>query len=261
MDIDEIFYKVGEAAETSVAKIKDSFKKIFREIVKPAPSENPPKFRLLRKLIKKPLTVHELLSLTLQLSFISYLIISLFAVLFGNEIYLGVLFVGYFICMRYLIFKNREFFIEVEPYRFFYYGLTVIAFLSFLGYLVIRRFAKNVYYFYGYLIAIFGVVLVFRYLYKSKFTRDWTYGVVEEIKGELVKVDVHDDIRANVKPGKYWVESAEEVEVGDIVKVLVEERIFRGSIPKRVLEVHKVKPSSSNTTTEPKAESESSNNK
>ena len=74
-------------------------------------------------------------------------------------------------------------------------------------------------------------------------------------------VSVHDDIRANVKPGKYWVDNTEDVEVGDVVKILIEERIFRSSIPKRVLEVHKPKPSSSETSTEPKAESEKSTSK
>jgi len=258
MSLDEIFYKVGEIAEASTGKSIQWIK----EIVNPTPSQNPPSFKILKKLIKRELTVHELLSLNLQLSFIFYLLLALLlVVLFGNELYLTLTFVVYFLYLRYTILKNQEFFIEVEPYRFFYYGLTTIGFLSFLGYLLVRRFARNIYYFYAYLVFIFIVVLAFRHIYKSKFTRDWTYGVVEEVKGELVKIDVHDDIRANVKPGKYWVESAEEVEVGDIVKVLVEERIFRSSIPKRVLEVHKVKPSSSETSTEPKAESESNNSK
>jgi len=231
-------------------------------VAKPTPSKTSPKFKLLRKLIKRELTVHELLSLNLQLSFISYLVLSLLVVvLFGNEFYLGSLFVVYFLYLRYILLKNRDFFVEVEPYKFFYYGLTAIGFLSFLGYLLIRRFAKNVYYFYTYLIAIFVIVLAFRHIYKSKFTRDWTYGIVEDIKGELVLVSVHDDIRANVKPGKYWVDNTEDVEVGDVVKILIEERIFRSSIPKRVLEVHKPKPSSSETSTEPKAESEKSTSK
>jgi len=262
MNLDEILYKMGEVAETFTKKSVNFLEEGLKEIAKPTPSKVPPKFKLLRKLIKRKLTVHEFLSLNLQLSFISYLLLALlFVVLFGNEVYLIIISIVYFIYLRYTLIKNREFFIEVEPYRFFYYGLTGIGFLSFLGYLLIRRVAKNVYYFYAYIITIFVIVLSFRYLYRSKFTRDWTYGVVEEVKGELVRVGVHDDIRANVKPGKYWVESAEEVEVGDIVKVLVEERVFRSSVPKRVLEVHKVKPSSSETSTEPKAESESSNNK
>ena len=255
MNFDEILYNVGKAAEKSAKWID----RCLRDIAKPEPSKNPPRFKILRRLIKRELTVHELLSLNLQLSFIFYLLLALLLmILFGNELYLTLTFVVYFLYLRYTILKNREFFIEVEPYRFFYYGLTTIGFLSFLGYLLVRRFARNIYYFYAYLVFIFIVVLAFRHIYKSKFTRDWTYGVVEEVKGELVKIDVHDDIRANVKPGKYWVESAEEVEVGDIVKVLVEERILRGSIPKRVLEVHKVKPSSSETSAEPKAESERS---
>ncbi|WP_175060144.1 DUF2101 family protein [Thermococcus sp. 2319x1] len=257
MTLDEIFYRVGELAEKSAKWIV----RCIKEIANPTTSKTPPKFKLLRKLIKRELTVHELLSLSIQLSFVAYLILSLLLVLFGNELYLTLFFALYFAYLRYTILKNQEFFIEVEPYRFFYYGLTAIGFLSFIGYLVVRRLAENVYYFYAYLMIIFIAVLGFRYLYKSRFTRDWTYGVVEEVKGELVKIGVHDDIRANVKPGKYWVESSEDVEVGDIVKVLVEERIFRSSIPKRVLEVYRTKPSSSETSTEPKAESESSSSK
>jgi len=258
MDLDGILYKIGEIAEAFTGKSIQWIK----DIVNPTPFQKPPRFKILKKLIKRELTVHELLSLNLQLSFIFYLLLALLLiVLFGNELYLTIISVVYFIYLRYTLLKNRDFFIEVEPYRFFYYGLTAIGFLSFLGYLLIRRFAKNVYYFYTYLIAIFVVVLAFRYIYKSKFTRDWTYGIVEDIKGELVLVSVHDDIRANVKPGKYWVDNTEDVEVGDVVKILIEERIFRSSLPKRVLEVHKAKPSSSETSTEPKAESEKSNSK
>ena len=172
MNFDEILYKIGEVAEKSGDWIKNT----LREVAKPTPSKTSPKFKLLRKLIKRELTVHELLSLNLQLSFISYLMLSLLVVvLFGNEFYLGSLFVVYFLYLRYILLKNRDFFIEVEPYRFFYYGLTAIGFLSFLGYLLIRRFAKNVYYFYAYLITIFVIVLLFRYIYKLKFTRDWMY--------------------------------------------------------------------------------------
>ncbi|RLF80498.1 DUF2101 domain-containing protein, partial [Thermococci archaeon] len=141
MDLDGIMYKIGEIAEAFTGKLIQWIK----EIVNPSPSQKPPRFKFLKKLIKRELTVHELLSLNLQLSFIFYLLLALLlVVLFGNELYLTIISVAYFIYLRYILIKNRDFFVEVEPYRFFYYGLTAIGFLSFLGYLLIRRFAKNV---------------------------------------------------------------------------------------------------------------------
>ncbi|AGT34250.1 hypothetical protein OCC_13825 [Thermococcus litoralis DSM 5473] len=70
MSLDEILYKLGEAAESFAVKSAKWTKRILDEIIKPTPSKTPPKFKLLRKLIKRELTAHELLSLSIQLSFI-----------------------------------------------------------------------------------------------------------------------------------------------------------------------------------------------
>lgn len=110
----------------------------------------------------------------------------------------------------------------------------------------------------GYLVFVFVVVILFRFYFKSKYGRNWTYGVIEEIKENVVKISVHDDIRANVKPGEYWVDKVPDVEIGRIVKVLVEERAFRGAVPTKIIEVYlSDQPSSSKASTEAKEESES----
>ncbi|WP_456326389.1 DUF2101 family protein [Palaeococcus sp. (in: euryarchaeotes)] len=250
MNLEESLYRVGELAES-----------IWKQLLKfifPEPKENPPRFKVLKKIIRRKVSVHEMLSLKLQLSFILYLVIALLLVLFTqNVLYLTLLSTLYFLYIRAIISWNRRFFIEYEPYRAFYYGLTGIAFASYLGYLIMRRTAPSIYYFYGYLVAIFVAVFLFRYIFRAKYRREWTYGVVEEVKGDLVKISTHDDIRANIKPGEYWVDRSEKVEVGSVVKVLVEEHILRGAVPKRIMEVYE----SSKTSTEPKAESDSNSNR
>ncbi|AIF68583.1 hypothetical protein PAP_00700 [Palaeococcus pacificus DY20341] len=250
MNVEEALYKVGELVESAGRALKKS--------LNPQPQENPPTFKFLKKLVRRKVTIHEMLSLKLQLSFIAYLILALLIVVFTqSEVYLLSITVIFALYLRALLIRNQSFFIEYEPYRTFYYGLTSIAFVSFLGYLILRKIAVNIYYLYAYLIAIFALVLAFRHLFRAKYKRDWTYGVVEEVRGELVKVSVHDDIRANIKPGEYWIDKSEEVEVGSVVKVLVEERTLKGAVPKKIMEVYKTKPSSSNSSTEPKEESES----
>ena len=72
MDLDRIMYKIGEIAEAFTRKLIQWIK----DIVNPTPSQKPPRFKFLKKLIKRELTVHEFLSLNLQLSlsFTSYLL-------------------------------------------------------------------------------------------------------------------------------------------------------------------------------------------
>ena len=88
MDLDRIMYKIGEIAEAFTRKLIQWIK----EIVNPTPSQKPPRFKFLKSLIKRELTVHEFLSLNLQLSFIFYLLLALLlVVLFGNELYLTII--------------------------------------------------------------------------------------------------------------------------------------------------------------------------
>ncbi|NJE42869.1 DUF2101 family protein [Thermococcus sp. GR6] len=245
MSLEDFLYSIGESADSAVHRVI--------EFIKPSKANEPPSFKYLRRLIKKPLTVHEFLSLKLQIAFLSYLLTNL-AILFLklNPLWLAVIALIYFLYLRYLLTRNREFFIEPEPYRFFYYFISLISFGAFFGYAFIRRIATSIYYYYGYLVLVFIAVMAFRWYFKTKYGRDWTYGIVEEIRGDIVKVFVHDDISANVKPGRYWVDAVDDLEVGRVVKLIVEDRRLRGAVPTKIIEVYL----SSQTSTEPKEESE-----
>ncbi|ASJ10373.1 hypothetical protein A3L12_03190 [Thermococcus sp. P6] len=248
MDVEEFLYRVGELVESGIDRLRDFFM--------PSPSERPPDFRYLRRLFKKPLTVHEYLSLRLQMAFTGYLILNFILLLIrADPLWLVGLAVVYFPFLRYTLIKNRNFFVEYEPYRFFYYGISAILLGVFLGYALIRGKAPEAYYYYAYLLFVLVVVLVFRWYFKSKYGRDYTYGIVEEIKGDLVRIFVHDDMAANVKPGHYWVDAVGDLEVGRVVKLLVEDRTFRGAVPVRIIEVY-LTDQSSQSSTEPKKETE-----
>ena len=248
MSIGDFLYRMGEAVDSGLGWL--------RGLVLPAPSKNPPSFRYLRRLIRRNLTVHEFLSLTLQLAFVSYLVVNLILLLLRLDV-LWILLIAppYFLYIRYVLLRNRKFFLELDPYRVFYYWISIISFVSFTGYAVVRGITTTVYYYMGYLAAILGVVVVFRYYFKSRYGRDYTYGVVEEVKNGLIRVFVHDDIAANVKPGYYWVDSVPEAEPGRVVKLLIENRTLRGAVPVRILEVY-LTDQSSQTSTEPKEEIE-----
>lgn len=250
MAVDEFLYSLGELVERSG---RDAFE-FIRSLILPRAGESPPRMRIIPRLVRKNVTLHELLSLKLQLIFLTYLLLGLATVFMGSSGLFVAVSVLYLLYLRSLLVQNRNFFIEYEPYRAFYYGLSLIAVLSYGGYLLLRRYASEVYYFYGYLVGVFIAVGLFRHLFRSRYGREWTYGVVEEIKGDLVKISTHDDIRANVRPGAYWVEGTEGVEVGAVVKVLVEERLLKGAVPGRILEVYPLQ--SSQTSTEPKEETE-----
>lgn len=74
-------------------------------------------------------------------------------------------------------------------------------------------------------------------LHRWKYGRDFTHGVVEGVKGRKVLVRVGYDLRSNVKPGLYLVESLVPVRKGERVRVGVERGLFgmRGSTPRFVL--------------------------
>ncbi len=253
MKIEDFFYRVGELAESAVVKLLGAVK----DIILPSPKEIPPDFKLLRKLVKKRITVHEFLSLKLQVIFLLYLILNLVIIILTHEniFWLMLIAIVYFLYLRRLLWRNYYFFIEFEPYRYFYYGIFLITLVAFGGYVLLRTLTHVVYYYYAYLATIFVVVLLFRQFFKEKYGRDWTYGVVEEIKGDVVKVFVHDDIAANVKPGYYWVDRVGDLEEGRIVKLLLEEKMLKGAVPKRIIEVF-LDHQSSNISTEPKEDKE-----
>jgi len=251
MRLDDALYRVGEGAE----RFLNSIKRGVREVISPSKSEEVPEFKTLRRLFKKRnLTVHEYLSLSLQLSFILYLVLSLVVVVLStNPLYLVALFTAEFLYQRMLIKKNWEFFVDPETYRVFYLSISVISFAAFLGYMLLRRTAPNIQYYSIYLVIVLGAVIAFRWYFRENYGRDYTYGVVEEVKNGHIKVFVHDDIAANVKPGYYWVESVPDALPGRVVKLLVEEKKMRGSVPKAVLEVY-LEGQSSQTSAEPKEE-------
>ena len=244
MSVEDVLYGIGESVDSGIRKLID--------FINPSPSEEPPSFRYLGRLVKKRFTAHEYLSLKLQLAFLSYLVLNLILLFIrAGPLWLVGVATVYFLYLRYTLVRNREFFVEHEPYRFFYYAISLISFAVFLGYLAVRRTATSIYYYYAYLLAAFAAVMAFRWYFKQRYGRDYTYGVVEEIKGNVVRVFVHDDIAANVKPGHYWVDAVEDLEVGRVVKLIVEDKKLRGAVPVRIIEVY-LTDQSSQSSTEPK---------
>ncbi len=74
-------------------------------------------------------------------------------------------------------------------------------------------------------------------LHRWRYGRDFTYGLVKEVRGGRAVVRVGYDLRSNVKPGVYLVESLVPVRKGERVKVSVERGLFglRGSQPRFIL--------------------------
>jgi len=252
MGLSDFLYSLGEGVERLIRGIKTA----LLELLFPGPREEPPSYPISTRVVRKrKLTVHELISLHLQLVFLAYLTfgaVSLFLP-FGPYVFVAVS-VVYFLHLRVLFRRYGNLLLDPNPYRFFYLGVSAIAFLAFLGFMLLRRFAPGVYYYYGYVAVVTGAVLLFRWYFKYRYGRDYTHGIVEEVRGDLVRVFINDDIAANIKPGHYWVPAVPDAEVGRVVKVLLEERFMKGAVPVRILEVYLSQ--SSHTETEPKEASE-----
>ncbi len=86
-------------------------------------------------------------------------------------------------------------------------------------------------------ISILFVVVAFT-AFRLKYGRNFTYGVVEQVQGNRAVVRVGYDIRSNVKPGLYPVESLVRITRGDTVKLNLERSILglRGSRIRTVLQ-------------------------
>lgn len=252
MDFAEFLYSLGgEFVESLFSRIKNAVK----SFVFPERSQEPPQFRFLSRIVRQDFSVHESLSMLLQLVFLGYLIAGVVVVYLGKFLTLIILSVFYFLVLRFILIRYSDYVLDFEAYRVFYLVVSAIAFVSYTGYVFLRRLSLKPYWYYAYLGVIgFGVIL-FRYYFKSRYGRDYTYGIVEEVKNDLVRVFVHDDIAANVKPGYYWVPAVPDAELGVVVKLLVEERVFRSARPVRILEVY-MDDQSSQTETEPKDETE-----
>ncbi len=73
------------------------------------------------------------------------------------------------------------------------------------------------------------LLTVVAFLYFTKYYRDYTFGKVLEV-GKYVKVKVHYDICAGVKPGIYHVKKPDiEIKPGDKVKLFVRRKFLRKS--------------------------------
>lgn len=243
MSFDEFLYSIGESVERIVSAV--------RSFIFPEPSENPPSFGFTGRFVKSNVTLHELFSLHLQLCFLLYLFLN-FALVFltKNPLWLIVVAAPYFLYLRYLLRRYGDFLLDKKPYQVFYAVLSALSFLAFFGYSLVRLYAGGIVYVYLYILSVAALVLIFRWYFKRTFGRDYTYGVVEEVKNDVIKVFVHDDIAANVKPGHYWLPAVPDAEPGRVVKVLVEDRTFRSARPVRIIEVYL--PQSSQSSTEPK---------
>ncbi|WP_297549049.1 DUF2101 family protein [Thermococcus sp.] len=247
MSLEDFLYSIGEKIENLARMIIRGITLFFN----PKPSKKPPVHRFISKFMKKGFTVHELVSLHLQIAFLLYVLLAFILVVSTREVGLvGILSICYLLYLRYYLKRYSGFLIEPEPYRVFYTGVSLISSFSFVGYVVLKKAGVSPYSYYSFLGLIVILVVVFWIYFKRKFGREFTYGVVEEIKGDLVRVFVHDDISANVKPGFYWLPAVPDAEPGRIVKVLVENRNFRSAKPIRIIEVYLSQ--SSQSSTEPK---------
>jgi uncharacterized membrane protein len=87
------------------------------------------------------------------------------------------------------------------------------------------------------MIAVAAVFLIFRIRYH----RDFTYGVVWEAGKKTAHVKVEYDIRSNVKPDLYLVKNNMGALEGDSVKLKIEEKIIStgGNKPLEIIEVFK----------------------
>jgi uncharacterized membrane protein len=83
-----------------------------------------------------------------------------------------------------------------------------------------------------------GIVVASFATFKLKYGRNFTYGTVEESRGEAALVRVGYDIRSNVKAGLYPVKSLIRVRKGDTVKLSVERSLLglKGARVREIIE-------------------------
>lgn len=86
-------------------------------------------------------------------------------------------------------------------------------------------------------VLVFGLVMGSFALFKLRYGRDYTYGVVQGVRGSKAVVKISYDLCSNVKHGLYFLDSLVRVRRGDLVKVGVERSVFglRGSKAKVIL--------------------------
>jgi uncharacterized membrane protein len=85
---------------------------------------------------------------------------------------------------------------------------------------------------------VFGLAMGSFVAFRLRYGRDYTYGIVQGVRGSRTMVKISYDLRSNVKHGLYFLDSFVRVRRGDLVKVGVERSVFglRGSRARVILE-------------------------
>ncbi|AUB56511.1 MULTISPECIES: DUF2101 family protein [Methanobacterium] len=176
-----------------------------------------------------------ILSVLFLFNFFSIIIYTILGILVGG-------YVVYLLYNRVKVMYGSEF----PAYRdFFLMYLAVGIILVLVGTNTNLIMAFSFSFFPSLTILIFAVVAVavVYLIFRIRYHRDFTYGVVIETGEKMAYVKVEYDIRSNVKPDIYVVENGYGAADGDTVKLKTEQKIFSnsGNKPISVMEtVHKI---------------------
>ncbi len=185
----------------------------------------------------------------LQLLSAAFLVLSILTILnFVSLIlygFLAVLLVGFIL---YILFNKVKVMYgpEFPAYRDFflmYIGVGIILLLVGTNPALVITFSWS--YFPSLTLLIFSLiaVAVVYLIFRIRYHRDFTYGVVLETGEKMAYVKVEYDIRSNVKPDVYIVDNSYGASSGSLVKLKTESRIMSnsGNKPIRIMEeVHKI---------------------
>ncbi|MCC7558958.1 MAG: DUF2101 family protein [Methanobacterium sp.] len=176
-----------------------------------------------------------ILSVLFLFNFFSIIIYTILGILVGG-------YIVYLLYNRVKVMYGSEF----PAYRdFFLMYLAVGIILVLVGTNTNLIMAFSFSFFPSLTILIFAVVAVavVYLIFRIRYHRDFTYGVVIETGEKMAYVKVEYDIRSNVKPDIYVVENGYGAADGDTVKLKTEQKIFSnsGNKPISVMEtVHKI---------------------
>jgi len=142
---------------------------------------------------------------------------------FKTLIILFVVFGGYSLYLV-LVQLKELFFEEYSAYKVFFLSYLAISVI-----LVILKFVKPTVnfvfpYFHFLLVASVSVVAV-SILFKRKYGRNYTFGVVVK-EGDIITVRVNYDLLSSTKRGTFLFENRTNAKEGDVVKLLVESSRF-----------------------------------
>lgn len=176
-----------------------------------------------------------ILSVLFLFNFFSIIIYTILGILVGG-------YIVYLLYNRVKVMYGSEF----PAYRdFFLMYLAVGIILVLVGTNTNLIMAFSFSFFPSLTILIFAVVAVavVYLIFRIRYHRDFTYGVVIETGEKMAYVKVEYDIRSNVKPDIYVVENGYGAADGDTVKLKTEQKLFSnsGNKPISVMEtVHKI---------------------